>query len=147
MINKISASLFAIAIATSLAACSSGATNEQAAEDTVVLQTTAEACTAFESYVGEANGTLDEILALGTEDAKDSREFLSGNLVRIADDASAAINPADPELDTAINEFFSAFTDFANVLAVVPSQQDDEARDLAVTKTSTSGDRITRLCE
>ncbi|MBP6186757.1 MAG: hypothetical protein KA421_03260 [Rhodoluna sp.] len=147
MIKKISASLFAFAIATSLAACSSGATTSAAPEETVVLQTNKEACDAFESYVGEANGTLDEILDLGTADAVESREYLSGNLIRIADDATTAINAADPELDTAINDFFSAFSDFANVLSVAPAQQDDDARTLAVTKTSTSGDRISRLCE
>ncbi len=146
MIKKISASLFAITIATSLAACSSGATPAATPEETVVLQTNKEACDVFETYVEEANGTLDEILDLGTADAAESREYLSSNLIRIADDATGDINPADPELDTAINDFFSAFSDFANVLSVAPAQQDGDARTLAVTKASTSGDRITRLC-
>ena len=147
MTKKISAAIFAIAISTSLAACSNGASTVAAPEDSVVLQTSKEACDVFNTFVDESNGTLDEILALGTEDAKESREFLSGNLVRIWDEAAAEINPEDPDLDAAINDFASATIDFAKALAFVPAQQDDDARDLAVTKASTSGDRITRLCK
>ncbi|MFM1926943.1 MAG: hypothetical protein RLZ06_519, partial [Actinomycetota bacterium] len=147
MLKKITASLFAIAIAASVSACAGPATPAPEPTETIVLQSKADACAVFETFIDEASGTLDEILDLGTKEAIDSREYLSANLIRISDDATAAINPEDSELDAAINDFFSAMTDFANVLSVPPAQQDADARDLAVGKASTTGDRITRLCE
>jgi hypothetical protein len=147
MFKKIAASFFAITIAASATACASPTTAAPEPTEAIVLQSNADACAVFQTFVEESNGTLSQILDLGTKEAIDSREYLSDNLIRISSDATAAINPEDSELDSAINDFFSAMTDFATALSVAPAQQDADARDLAVSKASTSGDRISRLCE